>query len=109
MSFDPLAVPYPGVFPRQDLVDVCQSEIPKLEKENIGMLETLDILERQRGEHIHAIHAIYEGLQHNYGYQKALRMVCEWAKDHVVESDPIPDAEDEIGPLVNGLREKYNA
>ena len=91
---------YKGYIARQALVDFCQAELPKLDKANEQLLDGLHYAEQ--ANNIHTIHALNEGLIENYGYQKALRAVCEWAKEHMVEPEPIPDVD------VSDLKKKFN-
>lgn len=102
-------VPYPGLVNRQALVDLCQGELPRLVKENENYAESIDMFERMHGDNTATIQAFNCGLAENIGFQKALRLVCEWAKDHLVEADPIGDAEDEIADIKQQLKEKFNA
>jgi hypothetical protein len=99
---------YPGLFRRQVLVDFCQAELPRLAKENENYAENIDLFERMHGDHTATIQSFNLGLAENIGYQKALRAVCEFAKENVVEDDPIPDAEDEIIDMKASLKEKFN-
>ena len=92
---------YRGFVPRQALVDFCQGELPRLDKANNELLDGLHYAEKSGN--IHTIHALNEGLMENYGYQKALRAVCEWAKEHMLEPEPIPDVD------VSDLKKKFNA
>lgn len=101
----PKIVPYPGLVPRQDLVDFCRNELPRLAKENEDFAANIDIFERMHGDNVATIQAFNLGLAENIGFQKALRAVCEWAKEHMVEEPAIPDAEDEINDMKKALRE----
>lgn len=99
-------VPYPGLISRQDLVDICQAELPRLKAENEKLAENIDIFERMHGDNVATIQAFNLGLAENIGFQKALRMVCEWAKDHLVENPAIADAEDEIAEMKKNLQDR---
>lgn len=91
---------YKGYVARQALVDFCQAELPKLDKANEHLLDGLHYAEQ--ANNIHTIHALNEGLMENIGYQKALRAVCEWAKEHMVEPEPVEDID------IIDLKEKFN-
>ena len=108
ISVNVQGVNYPGLVPRQDLVDVLQAELPKLAKENLELSENIDMFERMHGDHTHTIQAFNLGLAENIGFQKALRFVAEWAKEHIVETPPVGDAENEIAAMKDELRKKYN-
>lgn len=93
-------MPYTGLIPRQDLVDFCQGEMPRINQSNEELLHGLHYAEQQGN--IHTIHALNEGLMENFGYQKALRAVCEWAKAHMIEPEPIEDVD------VSELKARFN-
>lgn len=99
---------WPGLIPRNDLVALCRAELPRLSKENAELAESIDLFERQHGDHTHTIQSLNYGLAENIGFQKALRFVCEWAANHIVEPSPIPDAEDEIANYKEQLKERFN-
>ncbi|AKU45384.1 hypothetical protein MADRUGA_95 [Mycobacterium phage Madruga] len=112
MNFNTGAKPmpeYPGLVSRQDLVDLCRGELPRLVKENELFAENIDLFERQHGDHRATIQSFNLGLAENIGFQKALRMVCEWAKDHLVEEPAIGDPEDEIADYRKQLKDKFGA
>jgi len=92
---------YPGKISRQRLIEFCQSHLPRLDEQNNRYMDALHFAEQSKN--IHTIHALNEGLMENYGFQKALREVCEWAKEHMEEEEPIEliDIED--------LKVKFNA
>lgn len=81
---------YPGLINRQDLVNFCRSQLPALKIKNQEYADSIEMLEKMKSDHSATIHSLYEGMQENFGYQKALRDVCEWAKNHLIEENPIP-------------------
>lgn len=91
---------YPGTITRQALISFCQAEIPKLDDANEKLLDALHFAEK--ASNIHTIHALNEGLMENYGYQKALRAVCEWARENMHEPEPIELVD------VSDLKRKFN-
>jgi hypothetical protein len=102
-------VAYPGLVQRQALVDLCQGELPRLAKENEKLAENVDIFERMHGDNIATIQAFNLGLAENIGFQKALRMVCEWARENLVEEPAVGDAEDEIADYKAQLKERFGS
>ena len=108
MTTDKNGQVYHGVVGRQALIDLCQGELPRLRKETENYAESVDLFERQHGDHTATIQAFNNGIAENIGFQKALSMVCEWAKDNLIEPDPIPDHEDEIADMRKQLKEKFN-
>jgi hypothetical protein len=109
MTTDKNGIVYHGVVGRQALIDLCQGELPRLRKETENYAESVDLFERQHGDHTATIQAFNNGIAENIGFQKALRMVCEWAKDNLIEPDPIPDHEDEVADMKKQLKEKFGA
>jgi hypothetical protein len=91
---------YPGKIDRQKLIDFCQAELPRLEESNNRYLDALHYAEQ--GNNIHTIHALNEGLMENYGFQKALKAVCDWAKEHMEEAIPVVVVD------IQDLKAKYN-
>lgn len=92
---------YPGKISRQELIDFCRKQLPGLEESNNRYLDALHYAEQSKN--IHTIHALNEGLMENYGFQKALRAVCDWAKEHMEEEETIAVVD------VQDLKEKFNA
>lgn len=92
---------YSGKIDRHRLIGFCQDELPRIDKANEKLLDALYYAEQ--GNNIHTIHAINEGLMENYGYVKALRAVCDWARATMEEPEPV-DLLD-----INELRDKFNA
>lgn len=86
----PGVVQYPGMINRQELVDWCRSQLPRI----TAHVETL---EKARGltSDPNKIVAFNEAISRLFGEQTALRNVCEWSKDHVART---PGDEGE-GPL----------
>lgn len=92
---------YPGKITRQALIEFCQSQLPMLEESNNRYLDALHYAEQSRN--IHTIHALNEGLMENYGFHKALKSVCDWARQNMEEEEPIVVLD------IQDLKEKFNA
>lgn len=92
---------YTGRVSRQELIKFCQSQLPKIEESNNRYLDALHYAEQSKN--IHTIHALNEGLMENYGYTKALKDVCDWARENMEEEDPIEVVD------IQDLKEKFNA
>ena len=101
-------VSYPGIVIRQDLVDFCQGLLPELKEKNYQLSESIDLMERSHGNNIHTIHAFYEGLAENIGFQKALRQVCEWARENIVEPVAIGEPSEDLEELRAKLKGIFN-
>jgi hypothetical protein len=92
---------YPGKIDRQRLINFCKLQLPILEESNNRYLDALHYAEQSKN--IHTIHALNEGLMENYGYMKALKDVCDWARENMEEEDPIEVVD------IQDLKEKFNA
>lgn len=97
-------VMYPGNVSRQRLVDFCQKKLPEIEKRQNELMDAIYFAEKAKN--IHTEHALYEAMQETYGYVKALREVCEWAKENLIEEDPIPLDDFDVDVAKDKLRER---
>jgi hypothetical protein len=96
---------YPGKINRQALVDFCKGKIPEIEKRNDQLLDALHYAEQQKNTH--TINALEQGLMENYGAVRALREVCEWAREHMEEDPPIEDKEYDLDALKDQLKGRF--
>lgn len=71
-------VEYKGFIVRQELVDFCQAQLPRIQHH----VETLEKA-RDLVSDPDKIQQFDEAISRLFGEQTALRNICEWAKDHV--------------------------
>ena len=94
---------YSGKIDRQALINFIQEQLPKLTIDTERHLDALYWAEKSEERHVHMIHALNEGLMHNYGYTKALNDICDWAKKNMEETPPVELVD------VQDLKERFNA
>lgn len=97
---------YPGNISRQKLVDFCQKKLPGIKKQQDELMDAIYYAEK--ANNIHTMHALYEAMQETYGYVKALREVCEWAKENLIEEEPIILNDFDVDAAKDKLREKLS-
>jgi hypothetical protein len=95
---------YSGIITRQALIDFCQAQLPEIEKKNNHYLEALEYAEKANKPQ--TVNALEQGLMENYGRVMALRSVCEWAKENMVEDQPIGE-EFDFDNVKERLKEKF--
>lgn len=78
---------YPGVIPRQELVEFTISATKPKILDSGELYESIETFESMSGDHQLTIHSLQESIMENTGYQRAMRDVNEWAKAHVVQED----------------------
>lgn len=72
---------YEGLIPRQALVDFCQKQVEQIQKDR----DNLDSAMKTPGLNEDRKHSFEQVDWMRMGEQTALRNVCEWAKDNLVD------------------------